>query len=154
MPCDIPLVLTETQARSSRIVPAFGVNLSLTSLRATRRDDSCIAENQSRGDSCIAENQSRGSVAGMKSDNTEIKRGGSRKGAGRKKLPPDQKRVAITIRLSREKFKRLAYLASVSKKSKTSLIEMGLGCFRLSSEIPPRSVRRKPTPAGNFTIDV
>ena len=88
----------------------------------------------------------------MKNGNTEIKRGGKRIGAGRKKLAPDQKRVSITLRLSKEKFDRLSNLAKNLGRTKTSVIEYGIGCLRMSSEIPQR--RRKPMPAGNLIIDV
>jgi len=79
----------------------------------------------------------------LKSGNTEIKRGGKRQGAGRKPLPPERKRVAITIRISKEKSDRLWYLSKRSGKSKTAIIEGLIDMLRLQGEPPHRKTRQK-----------
>jgi hypothetical protein len=59
----------------------------------------------------------------LNASNTEIKRGGKRHGAGRKPLPPERKRVAITIRISRGTFDRLCLFAIETGTTKTNAIE-------------------------------
>jgi len=80
----------------------------------------------------------------LKSGNTEIKRrGGKRQGAGRKPLPPERKRVAITFRLKKEKADRLWYLSKRSGKSKTAIIEGLIDQLSLVGEPPRRKPRQK-----------
>jgi hypothetical protein len=82
----------------------------------------------------------------LKSGHTEIKRGGKRNGAGRKPLPQDQRRVSITIRLSRERFDRLCYLSKSSGFPKTKIISDAIGELRLSEEIRRRRAPRTGIP--------
>src|ERR1035438_6453925 len=89
----------------------------------------------------------------LKPGNTEIKRGGKRAGAGRKPLPPDQRRVSITIRLSREYFDRLVFVAKECQHSKTKVIEKCIKTLQLNTEIKRRGPRRSKLPAGEI-IDV
>jgi hypothetical protein len=89
----------------------------------------------------------------MNDGNTQIKRGGKRQGAGRKRLPPDQKRVPLTIKLSRKNFDRLTFLAKASGQSKTGVIERVIEYLKLSNGIKRRGPRRSKLPAGEI-IDV
>jgi len=73
-------------------------------------------------------------VLPLKTGNTEIKRGGMRKGAGRKPLPPDKKRVSFTVRLSRKRFDRLCLIAKRARIGKTDIIEGVIEHLQLEGE--------------------